>query len=210
MLTLWLSTIGDIHCSFRGSNKEHHCWSLLLQTGRNAHSSKTRMTLLNRRDPILLQDNARPYVSKMTLRNLIDLELDTLPHPTNFSDLSPSDWPFFHHLDNVLSQKTFRCKDVENALKNFLAIEHFNVAYTDRINIVVQWQKWVTILSDLNIFFNRLRAQRNTRLGDFVAFDSRLTRQKIFSHAVISFYDRLIAYKATAQSLFCYWTHCWV
>ena len=54
---------------------------------------------------ILLNDNARPHVAKVTLQKLIDLGYKTWPHPLYSPDLSPSDNHFPKHQDTFLRQK---------------------------------------------------------------------------------------------------------
>jgi histone-lysine N-methyltransferase SETMAR len=66
---------------------------------------KKLCALVNQKGPILLHDNARPHVSKWMLWKLKELSYKTLPHPPYSSDLSPTDNPFFKHLDNFLQKK---------------------------------------------------------------------------------------------------------
>ncbi|KAF2362162.1 hypothetical protein FHG87_007081 [Trinorchestia longiramus] len=88
----------------------------------HTHLQNMWPALVNRRDPILLHDNARPHVARMTLQKLTDLGHETLPHVPYSADLSPMNYHFFKHLDNFLSNKTFRKKEeVESAYMDFLA-----------------------------------------------------------------------------------------
>ena len=43
----------------------------------------------NRRGPILLQDNARPYTSQVILQKVTQLKIEVLPHPPNSPDSLP-------------------------------------------------------------------------------------------------------------------------
>ena len=80
--------------------------------------------MVNRHGPILLQDNACPHVARMTVQKLRDPRYETLPHPPYSPDLSPTDYHFFKHLDNFLSNKSFKIKEeVESAFINFLAFK---------------------------------------------------------------------------------------
>ena len=59
--------------------------------------------LVNRLGPILLHDNAKPYIAQPMLQKLNELSYKVLPHPSYSPDLSPTDYHFFKHLDNFLS-----------------------------------------------------------------------------------------------------------
>ncbi|KAE9421322.1 hypothetical protein Angca_006525, partial [Angiostrongylus cantonensis] len=48
---------------------------------------------------ILHHDNARPLVAEPALQKLNELDYETLPNPPYSSDLSPTDYHFFKHLD---------------------------------------------------------------------------------------------------------------
>lgn len=61
--------------------------------------------LVIRKCLIILQDNARLHVSIMTRQKLHDLSYKTLNHPPNSSDIWPTNYHFFKHLDNVLKKK---------------------------------------------------------------------------------------------------------
>ena len=52
------------------------------------------------------------------------LGYEILLHPPYSSDLSPTDYYFFKHLDNFVRKPTFRTKeDVESTFMNFLAFK---------------------------------------------------------------------------------------
>uniref|UniRef100_A0A0N5BK16 Histone-lysine N-methyltransferase SETMAR n=1 Tax=Strongyloides papillosus TaxID=174720 RepID=A0A0N5BK16_STREA len=57
------------------------------------------LELVNKRGLILLHDNAKPHVSKTTVRKLKDLECETLLHLAYSSDLSPTDYHLFKELE---------------------------------------------------------------------------------------------------------------
>ncbi|KOC64658.1 Histone-lysine N-methyltransferase SETMAR [Habropoda laboriosa] len=60
-------------------------------------------SLVNRKGPIFLHDNARPHVSQFTIRETHELGYETLKHPTYYSpDLSLTDFHFFHSLYNFV------------------------------------------------------------------------------------------------------------
>ncbi|KAG5309733.1 SETMR methyltransferase, partial [Acromyrmex insinuator] len=56
----------------------------------------------NRKSPILLHDNARPHTSYKTIAKLNELKYEILQHPAYSSDLSPTDFHFFKHLEQFL------------------------------------------------------------------------------------------------------------
>ncbi|KAF2350019.1 Transposase type 1 [Trinorchestia longiramus] len=111
MVTVWWSAIGVIHYSFLGVyetiNEGRYCNDLAVM---HAQLSKKRPALVNRRGPILLHDNARPHVARMTVQKFRELEYETLPHPPYSPDLSPTDYHLFKHLSTFLDGKTFRSK----------------------------------------------------------------------------------------------------
>ena len=63
--------------------------------------------MVNRKGPVLPQDNARPHVTQPMLQKLNKLGYKVLPHLPYSPDLSPTDYRFFKHLDNFLQGKRF-------------------------------------------------------------------------------------------------------
>uniref|UniRef100_A0A1I7W944 Histone-lysine N-methyltransferase SETMAR n=1 Tax=Heterorhabditis bacteriophora TaxID=37862 RepID=A0A1I7W944_HETBA len=59
---------------------------------------RLRPALVNRKEPILLYDNARSHVTQMTLQKMNELGNATLRNPAYSPDLSPSDYHFLKHL----------------------------------------------------------------------------------------------------------------
>src|SRR6185295_5961685 len=122
MVTVWWSAAGIIHYNFLNPGEtitaEKYCHELdeMRQKLREKHPA-----LINRRGPILLHDNARPHVSRMTPQKLNELGYETLPHPAYSPDLSPTDYHFFKHFDNFLQEKNFHNQTAaENAFKEFI------------------------------------------------------------------------------------------
>lgn len=68
-----------------------------------------------RKQILLLHDNARPHVSKETRRKINELGWEVLPHPPYSPDLAPSDYHLFRSLSNHLMNKKY---DDFNHLKN--------------------------------------------------------------------------------------------
>ncbi|KOC61284.1 Histone-lysine N-methyltransferase SETMAR [Habropoda laboriosa] len=75
-------------------------------------------SLVNRKGPILLRDNARPHVSQFTIRKIHELGYETLKHPPYSPDLSPTDYHFCKHFGNFLRENIFRNK--EDAVTTFV------------------------------------------------------------------------------------------
>ena len=58
-------------------------------------------------NPIILQDNARPHVSKRSIETIADIGLQTLSHPPYSPDLSPCDYFLFFVMKKPLRGKKF-------------------------------------------------------------------------------------------------------
>uniref|UniRef100_A0A0N5CA24 DDE_3 domain-containing protein n=1 Tax=Strongyloides papillosus TaxID=174720 RepID=A0A0N5CA24_STREA len=83
--------------------------------------SVLKPALVNKRDPILLHDNAKPHVSKTTVQKLKELECETLAHPAYSPDLSPTDYHLFKEVEPHLRQKKFtKSDDLKNDILEFL------------------------------------------------------------------------------------------
>uniref|UniRef100_A0A0N5BJP4 Histone-lysine N-methyltransferase SETMAR n=1 Tax=Strongyloides papillosus TaxID=174720 RepID=A0A0N5BJP4_STREA len=103
--------------------------------------SQNLPALVNKKEPILLHDNAKPHVSKRTVQKLRELGYETLPHPAYSSDLPPADYQFFKHLNNFLTEKIFRNdEDAKTAFEAFIESRSPDF-YADGINkLVSRWQ----------------------------------------------------------------------
>ena len=76
--------------------------------------------LVNRKDPILLHDNAQLHVTQPMLQKLNELGYKILPRPSYSLDLLPSNHHFFKHLDNFLQGKPLHSQqEAENAFEEF-------------------------------------------------------------------------------------------
>ena len=62
--------------------------------------------LFNRKGSVLLHDNIQPYTAQPMLQKLNELGYQVLPHPPFSTDLSPTNYHFFKHLNNFFSRKT--------------------------------------------------------------------------------------------------------
>ena len=152
MLTVWWSATGLIHYSFLNAG-ETITTKYCQQMDEMHQKIRQHPALVKRKSPILLHDNARPHVPKPTLQKLKKLDNKTLPHPTYSSDLSPTDYHFFKHLENFLPEKCFKnLSDIKNAFSDFIATRTQGFFYVTGINtLVLRWQKCVD--SDGAYFF---------------------------------------------------------
>ncbi|KFD51546.1 hypothetical protein M513_07596 [Trichuris suis] len=101
MLIVFWSHFGIIHFKFLKAGQpitaDNYC--RLLEATMEKLLEK-RPALASRRRVILLQDNARPHVSRKTLQKISELGMEPLPHPAYSTDLSPTDFHLFKHLRN--------------------------------------------------------------------------------------------------------------
>ena len=81
-----------------------------------------RRALVNRKEVILLHDNAKPHTAIIVRYKLINLNWEVLPHPPYSPDIAPSDYYLFRSSQNHLNDKTFEHEaDLEKGLS-----EHFS------------------------------------------------------------------------------------
>uniref|UniRef100_A0A0N5CE35 Histone-lysine N-methyltransferase SETMAR n=1 Tax=Strongyloides papillosus TaxID=174720 RepID=A0A0N5CE35_STREA len=106
--------------------------------------SQKEPTVVNRKGPILLYDNAKSHVSNMTLQKLCELGYETLPHSPYSLDLSLTDYHFFKHLNNFLTDKVFRNDDdIKTAFEAFVESRSPDF-YVNGINkLLSRWQQCV-------------------------------------------------------------------
>ena len=89
LLSVWWCCNGVIHYNFLQPGQtitaESYCRDLDLM-----HQKLQTFwpAVVNRKGPILLQDNARPHTSKTTRQKLTQLNIEVLPHPAYSPDLS--------------------------------------------------------------------------------------------------------------------------
>lgn len=145
MVTVWWYKAGMIHYSFLKPNEtinsDKYCSEI---DQMNTKLKQLCPRLVNKQGPILLHDNAKPHTSLTTKKKLFDLNYEVIAHPPYSPDLSPTDFHFFKHLDNFLTNKQFKKQDdIENAFVEFLASKNSDF-YLNGINMLVpRWQKCI-------------------------------------------------------------------
>ncbi|CAD5214554.1 unnamed protein product [Bursaphelenchus okinawaensis] len=78
-------------------------------------------TMVRRRGPVILQDNARPHAAKKTVAKFRELGYEVLEHPPYSPDLAPTDFHLFKHLSSFLNGRIYKTPDdAKNAFKNFI------------------------------------------------------------------------------------------
>ena len=145
MVTVWWSAHGIIHYNFMDPGEtitaEKYCQEL---DAMHRKLQVLRPSLTNRKGPILLHDNARPHISRMTLEKLNELGYETLPHPAYSPDLSPTDYHFFRHLDNFLKEKVFSNQGAaRSAFEDFIASKNLDFYASGMSKLVSRWERCV-------------------------------------------------------------------
>ena len=121
MLSFWLSSVVFIPIALKKPHTiitKENCYRKINEM----HQELTRKqpALVKRKGPLFLHDNTTPHFSMITRQKLHTLNYEVLDHPLCSPDISPTDFPFFKHLDNLLQEKCFRNpKNVETAYNFF-------------------------------------------------------------------------------------------
>ena len=139
MVTVWWSAAGLIHYNFLKPGEtitaEKYCSELDVV---HQKLSKKQPALVNRKGPILLHDNARPHVSKITLQKLNKLGYEVLPHPPYSPHLSPTDYHYFNRDKTFTNQTT-----VEDEFKKFGDFTDSKFFKCGIEKLVILWQKCI-------------------------------------------------------------------
>ena len=76
---------------------------------------------VNQKDSVLLHDRAQVHVAQPMLQKLNKLGYEVLPHLPYSSDLLPTNYHFFKHLNNLLQGIHFHNQqEAENAFQEFV------------------------------------------------------------------------------------------
>lgn len=145
MVTVWWSMAGIIHYSFLPRGETITSTTYCNEIGQmHEKLLKKQPGLVNRKGPILLHDNARPHVSKLTVHKLKELGYEVLPHPPYSPDLSPTDYHLFRNLDNFLRGKIFANDDeIKSAFSDFVSLQSSEFFKSGIKKLVSRWEKCV-------------------------------------------------------------------
>lgn len=121
MICVWWDMRGIVHWERLDDNatvnSELYCHQL--QRVQDALVQK-RPAMVNRKGVILLHDNARPHVAKMTRQKIHELGWEVLPHPPYSPDMAPTDYHLFRSLQDHLAEKRFKDdNDIETDIEKF-------------------------------------------------------------------------------------------
>lgn len=98
--------------------------------------------LANQKGIVFQQDNARPHISLVTHRKLLELGWEVRLHPPYSPDFAPSDYHLFRSLQNSLYGKTFMNDDDLNSfLVPFFADKDQTFYEHGIMKLRERWQK---------------------------------------------------------------------
>ena len=121
-----------IRTFIRGINILHNI-DIILHTEKN---------LITRKGVIFHQDNARPHISLVTRKKLLQLDWEVMSHPPYSPDLALSDYYLFRSLQNDLNGKTFDSNEaVKNELIQFFASKNQTFYESGIMKLTERWQK---------------------------------------------------------------------
>ena len=91
---------------------------------------------------IFHQDNARPHISLVTGKKLLELGWEAMPHPPYSPDLALFNYHLFRSLQNHLNGKTFDLNEaVKNELIQFFASKNQTFYESGIMKLTERWQK---------------------------------------------------------------------
>jgi hypothetical protein len=105
---------------------------------------KKQLSLVNRKGPILLHDNARPHTAQVTKNFLNELRYEVLTHPPYSPDLSPADYHFFFHPGVSLSKKKYtNSAQLKRAFGTFINVNGASFYKEEPYKLPSKWQKCI-------------------------------------------------------------------
>ena len=121
MVTVWWTSAAIIHYSFlkpgTSITADSYCQELTVALEKLEEKQRS---LVIRKGPILLHDNARPHTAIKTQKKLQQLGIEVLAHPAYSPDIAPTDYYLFQNLDNFMARKKFsKREEVQNEVSSF-------------------------------------------------------------------------------------------
>jgi histone-lysine N-methyltransferase SETMAR len=152
MLCIWWDMSGVIYFELLRNNETITADVYSQQLQRlNEVLLRKRPTLANQKDFILLHDNSRPHVAKLTQQKIERLEWEVLPHPTRSPDLSPTDYHLFLSLRNYLCNK--HCEDFDELKSDLTAFFESKPASFYRCGVELLPERWANVVENNGDYF---------------------------------------------------------
>lgn len=150
MVTVWWTSRGVVHYSFLKPGSSITAQSYCQEIDAMHHKLRQKQpALVNRKGPILLQDNARPHVARMTLQKLHHLGYELLSHPAYSPDLSPTDFHFFRSLTVHLNGKRFVDQQaLEQDFHTFVLSRPADFYHKGIFALATRWQQCIAAVGD--------------------------------------------------------------
>lgn len=150
MVSVWWTYEGIIHYSFLQAGQtitaESYCTEIDHMHEKLRHMQPS---VINRRGPILLHDNARPHTSQITVQKLVQLGYEILPHPPYSPDLSPTDFHLFRNLDAYLRNRCFNDREsVISAFEGFLSSKNQDFFKNGIFALPGRWEQTTNVNGD--------------------------------------------------------------
>ena len=121
LITVWWSAACLIHYSYLNPDEAIISEKYAQQTNETHWTAACQLALISRKGPILLHDDAWLHITQPMLQKSNELGYEILPHQPYLPNLSPADYHFFKHLNNILQGKHFHNQqDAENAFQEFI------------------------------------------------------------------------------------------
>ena len=143
MVTVWWSATHLTHYSFLNPGETITSEKYAQQIN-EMHQKLQHMqpALINRKGPILLQDNIWPYIVHPMLQKLNELGYEVLPHLPYSPDLWPTDYHFFQDLYNFLQRRRFhKQQEAEYVFQELVKSQSMDFYATGINKLIPRWQK---------------------------------------------------------------------
>ncbi len=105
-----------------------------------------RPVLANQKGIILLHDNARPHVAKLTQQKIKQFGWEALAHPPRSPDLGPSDYHLFLSLRHHLCSKHY--EDSDEIKSDFTAFFELQSASFYKRGIELLPERWAKVVEN--------------------------------------------------------------